>query len=159
MHEAIHTVHLHKAKQEAGENVKSFAARVRGVANDWKLSKACSCGQTVSYLEETCYHVVLAGLRDEDLQERCTTQALLSKITDLKSLVDFCTAEESGKLGTSSTIGRIKRATSGEKKKAKEWRKMQPDHPKVTKNAGTVERKCMETQVEQCEKSSARPTP
>ena len=80
--------------------MKSFTARVRGIAKSCELEKRCSCGQTINYTEETVYHVVLAGLRDRELQARCTSQALLKNITDITSLVSYSTAEESGKLGT-----------------------------------------------------------
>ena len=40
--------------------------------------------------------MVLAGLRDQDLQEHCTAQALLKNITNLSSLVAYCSADESG---------------------------------------------------------------
>ena len=47
----------------------------------------------MSYLEEIVYHVVLEGLRDQDLQECCTAQALLKNITDLSSLETYCSAD------------------------------------------------------------------
>ena len=53
--------------------------------------------------------MVLAGLRDRDLQARCTSQALLKQITDINSLVNFCTAEESSKLGTVATVSGLRR--------------------------------------------------
>ena len=61
---AVHTVALHDARQTAEESTKAFAARVRGIAANCELVKDCSCGVKVSFLEETVYHVVLAGLRD-----------------------------------------------------------------------------------------------
>ena len=83
LHTAIHTVHLHEARQIPEETTKAFAARARGIASNCILHKKCSCGEEVSYLEETVYHVVLAGLRDTTLQEACTTQALLGNIKDI----------------------------------------------------------------------------
>ena len=76
LHTAIHTVRLHEAAQIPEESCKAFAARVRGIASNCSLDKKCECGKDVSFLEETVYHVVLAGLRDRELQEACTTQAL-----------------------------------------------------------------------------------
>ena len=108
LHTAVHTVHLHESKQLPDETCKTFAARVRGTASNCTLSKKCDCGQDVSYLEETVYHVVLAGIRDSELQEACTTQALLGNIKDISSLVEFCTAKESGQLGASGTVGGLK---------------------------------------------------
>ena len=79
------------------------------------LSKKYNCGKDVSYLEETVYHVVLAGIRDRELQEACTTQALLGNIKDINTLVEFCTAKESGQLGTSGTVGGMKSAYQSRK--------------------------------------------
>ena len=110
LHTAIHTVHLQEAQQISDESTKAFAARVRGIASNCTLSKSCVCGVRVSYLEETVYHVVLAGLRDRELQEACTTQALLGNIKDIASLVDFCTAKESGQMSASATIGGLNSA-------------------------------------------------
>ena len=111
LHAAIHTVSLHEAQQLPEESTKSFAARVRGIASNCELQKKCNCGETVSYTEETVYHVVLAGLRDRDLQERCTAQALLKNITNIFSLVAYCSAEESGRLGTPGTVGGVRSST------------------------------------------------
>ena len=113
-HAAVHTVALHGAQQHHDESTKAFAARVRGIASNCNLSKksGCPCDIDVSYLEETVYHVVLAGLRDRDLQERCTSQALLKNITDLKSLVAYCTADESGRIGTNATIGGLRKKST-----------------------------------------------
>ena len=47
----------------------------------------------VNYSEATVYHVVLAGLQDRELQSRCTAQALLGHITDIATLVAYCTVE------------------------------------------------------------------
>ena len=110
LHAAVHTVHLHEAKQLSDESIKTFAARVKGIASNCQLQKPCACGKEVSYLEETVYHVVLSGIRDSDLQEACTTQALLKNIKDINSLVEFCTAKESGHLAANSTIGHIRSA-------------------------------------------------
>ena len=45
------TVHLHEAQQISDEATKSFAARVRGIGSNCVLSKQCTCGLTVSFLE------------------------------------------------------------------------------------------------------------
>ena len=65
-HAAVHTVALHSAQQHNDESTKAFAARVRGIASNCNLSKksGCACNIDVSYLEETVYPVVLAGLKD-----------------------------------------------------------------------------------------------
>ena len=113
LHAAVHTVTLHEAEQAQGENVKTFAARVRGIAANCGLEQSCTaagCNTMITYSEATVYHVVLAGLHDRELQSRCTAQALLRNITDINSLVTFCTAEESSKLSQAGTIAGVKKS-------------------------------------------------
>ena len=60
-------------KQNDSETTKSFSARVKGVASNCGLQKLCTkrgCTETVSFVEEICYHVVLAGLYDNDMKEK-----------------------------------------------------------------------------------------
>ena len=61
-------------------------------------------------MEETVYHVVMSGLKDQDLKDQTMTQAMLGNIIDLKTLVDYCTAAESKHL-TLSTVGRLRRSS------------------------------------------------
>ena len=97
LHEAVHTVALHEARQLSSESTKAFAARVRGIATNCNLTKKCTCDLAVTFVEETVYHVVLAGLYDREMQERALSAAILKTIKDINSLVEFCSAEESGK--------------------------------------------------------------
>ena len=126
LHPSVHTVRLHESQQAAQESVKAFSARVRGVASNCRLKKNCGCGLEVSYLDETVYHVVMAGLRDREMQERVTTQALMGTVTDLKSLVTYCTAEESGRLSTPDTVGGMRNKSSYRKEKDNRNRNSQP---------------------------------
>ena len=140
-HAAVHTVALHSAQQHHDESTKAFAARVRGIASNCNLSKksGCACNIDVSYLEETVYHVVLAGLKDRDLQERCTSQALLKNITDLKSLVAYCTADESGRIGSNATVGGFRRKSTYKRDGVKaEKGGQQGDQTSVRKRIGPV---------------------
>ena len=68
LHPSVHTVNLHGLKQFQNENVHTFAARTRGVAASCNLVKSCTCNAVVNYSEETCFHVVLAGLYDQDMK-------------------------------------------------------------------------------------------
>jgi hypothetical protein len=126
LHTAVHTVKLHNARQSADEPTKAFAARVRGIAASCHLSKVCPCGctTTVSFLEEVVYHVVMAGLRDQDMQERCMSAAILKTITDIHSLVEFCSAEENGRISTQGTVGGLR--TSSTYKQDKKTRHQEP---------------------------------
>ena len=100
LHSSVHVVNLHELRQQSDENVHAFAARVRGIAASCVLQKKChGCQEVVTYSEETCYHVVMAGLCDQSMKEKALTQAMMETITDLNSLVKWCTAEESGRLG------------------------------------------------------------
>ena len=39
-----------------------------------------------SFLEETCYHVVMSGISDIDLNEKVLTQAMLGNVKDLRTI-------------------------------------------------------------------------
>ena len=103
VHPSIHVVELHEAKQSPEETVKAFSARVRGIAANCKLSKTCSkqgCSESVSFLEETCYHAVLTGILNDDLREKILTQAMMGTVTNLPTLLEYAAAEESAKQKT-----------------------------------------------------------
>ena len=108
LHAAVHTVSLHKARQLPEESTKAFAAHVRGIAANCHLAMDCTCRVKVSFLEETVYHVLMAGLRDRDRQERCLSVAILKTITDINSLVEFCSFEESERMSHTSTVGGLR---------------------------------------------------
>ena len=108
LHASVHIVTLHDMKQLPSETVKSFSARVRGTAANAELTKPCpspTCTQTVSFLEDTCYNIVLSGLHCSDMRDRALTQAMLGTVKDLATLVNYCTAEESGKCAGAQTVG------------------------------------------------------
>ena len=114
LHSAVHTVHLHDSKQLAEESTKAFAARVRGTAASCELTKPCptaNCNTNVSFMEETVYNVVLAGLRDREMQERCLAAAYMKTVTNIQELVQFCSAEESSKKSGADTIGALRTST------------------------------------------------
>ena len=84
--------------QQEGESVKAFGASVKGTASNCNLEKTCpkvGCDQNVSFMEETCYHVVMLGLLEQDLKEKVVTQAMLNTMKDLPTLLNYVTAEES----------------------------------------------------------------
>ena len=61
LHPSIHVVNLHQMRQNNDEPTKAFSARVRSVAANYNREKKCTgptCMEMVSYIEETCYHVV-----------------------------------------------------------------------------------------------------
>ena len=72
LHPSLHIVALHKLKQLPSETSESFSVRCRGILANCNLTKKCpnaACARDVSYLEETCYHVVMSGLHDVDMKD------------------------------------------------------------------------------------------
>ena len=122
LHTAVHTVMLHEAKQSPDETTKAFAARVQGIASNCNFTKTCTCQPptNVSFSEETVYHVVLAGLRDRDMQEKCLAAAYMKTVTNLPQLVQFCSAEESSRAsGSSSLVGAMRSSYQKNKRRGK----------------------------------------
>ena len=57
---------------------------VQGKAANCKLTIKCNlntCTQNVSYVEETCFHVVFSGLHDPDMEDRTLTETMLGNVT------------------------------------------------------------------------------
>jgi hypothetical protein len=114
LHPCVHVVALHQMQQQEAETAKAFGARVKGTASNCTLVKTwpkTGCNQKVSYLEETCYHIVMSGLRDQDLKLKVLTQAMLNNVKDLPSLLNYVTAEESAraKTGVHDTSSGVRR--------------------------------------------------
>ena len=140
LHSAVHTVNLHEMKQLAEESTKAFAARVRGTAASCELTKLCpaaDCNTNVSFMEETVYNVVLAGLRDRDMQERCLAAAYMKTVTNIQELVQFCSAEESSKKNGPDTVGALRasayRRSKKENLKASQGNNLPPRFPQETR--------------------------
>lgn len=62
-------VSLHNMRQDRGEPIRAFGARLRGQAGVCKFTKACAtCGAAVSYSEESVVDVLYRGLADSEIQ-------------------------------------------------------------------------------------------
>ena len=119
IHPSLHVVTLHNLKQNQDETVKAFSARVRGIAKNCELQKKCSktgCSEAVSFLEETCYHVVMTGLLSDDIRGKVLTQAMMGTVKDLPTLVEFVTAEESAKISSPTRVATVKQSSLRPKK-------------------------------------------
>ena len=57
---------------------------------------------TCRFLEETVYHIVLAGI--QSFEKHTKPQALLKNINDVSTLVDLCTTKESGQLAAVTNV-------------------------------------------------------
>ena len=114
LHSAVHLIALRDLQQRQAENIRAFIARARATASNCGLSKACSSCQTeISFVEETLFGVVLAGLHDGNIQQKILSLAAMKTITTLEQLVTYVAAEESGRsergqLGTSNTLAGIR---------------------------------------------------
>ena len=98
LHPSFHTLALHRMQQQEGEQIRTFAARVQGTAQNCGLIKKCpkvDCNQDVPFFDETAYHVVMAGLHDQDLHKNVKAEAMLGTVTDLASLISYVSAKES----------------------------------------------------------------
>ena len=99
LHSAVHLVTLRKLQQTQSETIREFVARARNIASNCNLSKTCpadGCATVVDYLDETVFGVVLAGLRDHNIQQRILSLAAMKKINNLQELIAYVAAEESG---------------------------------------------------------------
>ena len=94
----VNTLALMSAKQERGEPVRQFAARLRGLAAicDLTIQYTCQCTiqHKVSYVDKWVLMTLVGGLYDED-----TKQAVLSKVDEmpLADTIIFVEARETGK--------------------------------------------------------------
>ena len=71
LHSAVHLVELRNVPQGQNEPIRKFVARARNNATSCNLSKKCGgCDTDVSFLDETVFGVVLAGLRDSNIQQK-----------------------------------------------------------------------------------------
>ena len=103
----VNVVALMSASQERDEKVRSYLARLRGLAGVCELTVECTaefCGEKVSYANRLILHALVRGLYDSETKEE-----LLSKTPelDLDSSITFVEAKEAGKrsvgcLGTSN---------------------------------------------------------
>ena len=124
LHSAVHLIALRDLEQGPTENIRAFIARARATASNCGLSKACSSCQTeVSFVEETLFGVVLAGLHDGNIQQKILSLAAMKTITTLEQLVTYVAAEESGRsergqLGTSNTLAAFRPKSAFKSRKA-----------------------------------------
>ena len=98
----VNTLALMSAKQERGENVRQYAARLRGLAATCVLTIQCTCQLKVSYADQWVLMTLVGGLNDED-----TKQAVLSKVEEmnLADTITFVEAHETGKQSLKALSG------------------------------------------------------
>ena len=143
LHSAVHLIALRDLKQNQGESIRAFIARARAVASNCGLSKTCTadaCQEEVSFVEETLFGVVLAGLFDGNIQQRILSLAAMKTITTLEQMATYVAAEESGisergHLGFNNTLAGLRRSSYKETIKLKHQNQEKQEHP-VCRNCG-----------------------
>ena len=69
LHSSVHLIALRDLQQGSTEGIRPFVARCRATASNCGLTKKCQgCQEEVSFIEETLFGVVLAGLHDGNIQ-------------------------------------------------------------------------------------------
>ena len=125
LHTAIHIVNLHDAKQTVEASTNAFAARIRGIAANCNLSKACTkakCDTKVSFVDETIFNIILFGLRDHKMQERVLAAAYMTTVNTVPELVTFYSADKSIRNQGSATVVGIRMSNYQREKKPGEIR-------------------------------------
>ena len=104
---AVHVKEFWELKQDPGEPVRNFKAKLQGKALscDFHVEASVTCGKCkesgtvkVSYMEEMIRHKVVAGLADADILQ----DVLSADLKDLEKTVVFVEGKESGKKGQQS---------------------------------------------------------
>ena len=97
----VRVTELLAMKQDHGEGIRSFVARVRSTANICALEKACTCGLNVNYTDEVVRWVVLAGLSSPEIAR----EVLGTMDIDRKSLSDTVSIVESKERAARACMG------------------------------------------------------
>ena len=104
---AVHVKEFWELKQDPGEPVRNFKAKLQGKALscDFHVEASVTCGKCkesgtvkVSYMEEMIRHKVVAGLADADILQ----DVLSADLKNLEKTVVFVEGKESGKKGQQS---------------------------------------------------------
>ena len=99
---AVHVKEFWEMKQDPGEPVRNFKAKLQGKALscDFHVETALTCGGCqakatvrISYMDEMIRHKVVAGLADMDILQ----DVLSADLKDLEKTVVFVEGKESGK--------------------------------------------------------------
>jgi hypothetical protein len=64
----ISQINLHSLQQELEENIRNFAAHVKGQAELCNLMVNCTCGENVRYTDQIVHDIIVHGLHDQDHQ-------------------------------------------------------------------------------------------
>ena len=111
----VRVTELLAMKQDHGEGIRAFVARVRGTANICAMEKACTCGLNVNYTDEVVRWVILAGLSSPEIAR----EVLGTMDIDRKSLSDTVSIVESKERAARACMGESAVSTASTYKKEK----------------------------------------
>ena len=111
----VRVTELLAMKQDHGEGISAFVARVHGTANICALEKACTCGLDVNYTDEVVRWVVLAGLSSPEIAR----EVLGTMDIDRKSLSDTVSIVESKEHAARACMGESAVSAASSYKKEK----------------------------------------
>ena len=83
LHSAVHLVELRNLQQGQNEPIRKFVARAKNIASSCNLIKKCTkpgCDTEISFLNETVFGVVLAGLKDSNIKQKILSLAAMKTI-------------------------------------------------------------------------------
>ena len=115
----ISRLNMRRMTQDNQEQIRHYAARLRGQANLCEYQVECpSCKAGISYADQEIADQLCAGIADTEIQKDVLgivthhDPAAVEKQPTLEDIVNFIEAKESGKrsqaaLGTSATVSRI----------------------------------------------------
>ena len=94
----VNIVRLRSQVQDRDEPIRSYLARLKGIAAVCKLTLLCSCDPqtSVSYADKEILHCIVKGLADEDIRKQVLG---VVEEMDLDATVKFIEAKESGEKG------------------------------------------------------------
>ena len=92
----VNIVRVRSLVQDRDEPIRSYLARLKGVAAVCKLTLQCSCDPptTVSYADKEILHCLVKGLADDDIRRQVLG---VVEEMDLDTTVKFIEAKESGR--------------------------------------------------------------
>ena len=97
-------VALQEMRQDAGEMIRKFSARVRGQAGVCKLVVKChSCEAEVSYIEQAMRNVICHGIADPEIQLDLLSDA--NQDMTLEEVLQFIEKKEAGKRSAGKLLG------------------------------------------------------
>ena len=97
----VRVTELLAMKQDHGEGIHAFVARVRGTANICALEKACTCGLNINYTDDVVRWVILVGLSSPEIAR----EVLGTKDIDHKNLLGTVSIMESKERAARACMG------------------------------------------------------